>query len=208
MMSRITETTMELGLESSLRPGGPSEEARSGRVVVYHHSTRRRSGGKVGCPLLFPLLCPQIRLGPCRQRGSCSLWTQSLTNRSGDTPVKSCQAHGQQPIIHVSPDVAKSVFDRSYDLPIRRIDVYVDDRASFEFFLSRAYCQQVGLPATGLEIRQFTDDKTFEAALDWNPPTLPCCGKCFYDRYPNALSVSSESPPAAMGNGYVISDLK
>jgi hypothetical protein len=119
-----------------------------------------------------------------------------------------CQLHGQQPTVHVSPEVAKSVFDKSYDLQIRRIDVYVDGQSSFTFFLSKTYCEQVGLPASGAEVRHFTDDKTFEAALAWNPPALPCCGNCFYDRYPNARSVSSLPPPADMSNGYVISDVE
>ena len=118
-----------------------------------------------------------------------------------------CNLHGHQPTIHVSPDVAKSVFDNSYEVQIRRIDIYVDGQCSFTFFLSKTYCEQVGLPASGTEVRHFTDDKAFEAELAWNPPVLPCCGKCFYDRYPNLLSTSISSKLDGMDNGYVISDI-
>lgn len=118
-----------------------------------------------------------------------------------------CDLHGNQPNIHVSPDVAKSVYDKSYDVHMRRIDIYVDGERCFGFFLSKNYCERVGLPASGTELRHFTDDKTFEAELTWNPSVLPCCGKCFYDRYPSLLSTSTSSNPDGMNNGYVISDV-
>jgi len=118
-----------------------------------------------------------------------------------------CHLHGHQPTIHVSPDVAKSVFDKSYDVQIQRIDLYIDGQYAFTFFISRTYCEQVGLPASGTEVRQFTDDGAFDAETTWDPPPLPCCGKCFYERYPNLLSNSLASKPDGMSNGYVIWDI-
>lgn len=118
-----------------------------------------------------------------------------------------CPVHGPQPMLHVSWDVLRSLYVPEGEVHLRRIDIFVDGECCFTFILSPEYCEHVGLAAIG-DVSEILEDETaFNAKLTWEPDVKPCCGQCFFARFPNRDLSHSPRRPAEKLHGYVLTDL-
>lgn len=113
-----------------------------------------------------------------------------------------------QHTIHASPDIAYGLTHETSRLPLRRIDVYIDRTNVWTFFVSTEYCELVGIAPAPFAVCHLADEDEFNKKMTWEPGVGPCCGECFYTRYPEALGRLGPSPPPDLIHGYIISEIK
>lgn len=119
--------------------------------------------------------------------------------------MTTCPIHGPQNSLPVSPDVVVSLHNGLSHPSLLRIDVYVDSEQAGTFFVSTSYCDHAKLPSIHEVI--YSDAAEFDAQTVWIRDMIPCCGVCFTNRYPNAITAPAPEVTDEMKNGYTVAQV-